>query len=159
MFRDISNSCALHLSKFVSFAPGIRIGLYSSIKELLHGKDAVGEPSFGVKLLSGAGSGGIGSAIATPIDVVRLRMQAEAGTIRNGLLVSGLFKGNKPRYPNTFAAFRVSNGLFSQSYSGLSVLTFKDCSERRRCDCGLVARYWCKRVEGHAPIWHTTWHL
>jgi hypothetical protein len=67
---------------------GFRIGMYPTVKELCgHAKDAP-EP-FRVKLFAGAVCGGVGSAIFCPLDVVRIRMQA-----------------NRRKYDSTWSALR-----------------------------------------------------
>ncbi|GMH54154.1 hypothetical protein TrRE_jg3607, partial [Triparma retinervis] len=59
------------------------------------------------QLLAGAVTGGIGSALFCPIDVVRVRQQADAGKLSNstGLLQTGLRKGRAPRHTRTLSAF------------------------------------------------------
>jgi len=69
---------------------GFRFGAYETVKELLGAKDPKNTPLV-TKLAAGSLSGGIGSAIANPCDLVKIRMQSDvAGT----------------RYANVFAAFR-----------------------------------------------------
>ncbi len=58
------------------------------------------------KVVSGLVSGIIGSLLATPTDLVKIRLQGSAGRIQNGVYVSGLRKGYAPEYKNTFDAFR-----------------------------------------------------
>ena len=52
-------------------------------------------------------TGAIGSALANPTDLVKVRMQAEAGRInpQTGLYETGLRKGFKPTYSSTSNAF------------------------------------------------------
>lgn len=60
---------------------GLRVGLYPSTRDLVaqvRGEPA-GSTSVAVKVLAGATTGAIGSAIANPVDLVRTRMQAQAG--------------------------------------------------------------------------------
>ena len=72
----------------------LRMGLYDSIKILIApsgtNKDQF---TFGQKLIAGAGSGTIGSFIATPTDLVKIRFQSYSPRHRNP-------------YANTFDAFR-----------------------------------------------------
>lgn len=58
---------------------GLRVGLYPTVKRLLGGDEAGGDPSLGTKIAAGATTGAIGSSIANPVDLVRTRMQAQAG--------------------------------------------------------------------------------
>nr|XP_006824534.1 PREDICTED: mitochondrial substrate carrier family protein ucpB-like [Saccoglossus kowalevskii] len=72
----------------------IRIGAYEPIKVWLGATDPAHTALY-KKILAGATSGAIGSSIATPTDLIKVRMQAE------GKLVSGQTK----RYNNTYSAF------------------------------------------------------
>ena len=81
-----------------------RIGLYSTVRDVI----TEGRPAtFSDQLLAGAVTGGIGSALFCPIDVVRVRQQADAGKLSNstGLLQTGLRKGRAPRHTRTLSAF------------------------------------------------------
>ncbi|KAJ3214722.1 Mitochondrial oxaloacetate carrier protein [Dinochytrium kinnereticum] len=90
-----------------------RFGCYQPIKSLFvsayssqteHSLTVKNEP-FVVKLLSGVSSGMIGSCLANPTDVVKIRLQTEAGLVQNGIYVTGLRKGSPPSYRNTLHAF------------------------------------------------------
>jgi len=83
-----------------------RIGMYSSVRDTIVGS-ASKEPTLRDQLLAGAITGGVGSALFAPVDVVRLRMQADAGSIcgESGLLRTGLRRGAAPRHSHTFRAF------------------------------------------------------
>eukprot|EP00795_Rhopilema_esculentum_P009542 gene9542-17288_t len=72
----------------------IRLGLYEPFKELFGEKDRSKTPLY-KKIMSGALSGSIGSAIANPTDLVKIRLQAEGK----------LEPGQTPRYKSTFDAF------------------------------------------------------
>ncbi|XP_071176606.1 mitochondrial substrate carrier family protein ucpB-like [Mytilus edulis] len=75
---------------------GIRLGAYEPIKVLLGAKDKAHTPLW-KKICAGAVSGVIGSSIATPTDLVKVRMQA---------CTHGHLAGDKtPRYKNTYSAF------------------------------------------------------
>ncbi|KAI9355404.1 mitochondrial carrier domain-containing protein [Zopfochytrium polystomum] len=106
MLRDISYS-------------SMRFGLYGPVKgafmKLLHVEPASaqnpqsrmkGSEPLLLKIAAGVTSGCIGSSLANPTDLVKIRMQAEAGRLGpDGVFVSGLQKGHRPKYPNTFVAF------------------------------------------------------
>ena len=84
---------------------GFRIGLYPTVKKAVQAKSD-GRDTLAVKILSGCFTGAIGSALFCPVDVVRLRMQADSGTLGpDGVLVSGLRRGLPPRYDSTLSAF------------------------------------------------------
>lgn len=79
---------------------GFRIGLYGTVRERYEslyrdlferGSDR-GQDQLMIKLLAGATTGAIGSAVFNPIDIVRIRMQSQAYL--------------EPRYPTTVSAFR-----------------------------------------------------
>eukprot|EP01111_Echinosteliopsis_oligospora_P001458 TRINITY_DN1219_c1_g1_i1.p1 TRINITY_DN1219_c1_g1~~TRINITY_DN1219_c1_g1_i1.p1 ORF type:complete len:268 (-),score=68.79 TRINITY_DN1219_c1_g1_i1:82-885(-) len=69
-----------------------RAGLYEPVKYLLGEDSSTGGLPFYKKLVAGAMAGGLGAAVATPSDVVKVQMQAE-GPVPS------------PRYRNTFHAF------------------------------------------------------
>tara|TARA_B110000305_G_C19406878_1_gene623254 strand:- start:793 stop:1686 length:894 start_codon:yes stop_codon:yes gene_type:complete len=76
---------------------GFRIGLYPSVKRAVSGENKT--PRLKDKIIAGCITGGIGSALFCPIDIVRLTCQADAGTISNGVMMTGLRKGKAPRFP------------------------------------------------------------
>ena len=84
---------------------GLRIGLYPSIKGMLMTEEEANKPPLFKKIMAGALTGAIGSAIANPTDLVRIRFQGESGTIVDGKYTTGLMRGSPPSYPHTFAAF------------------------------------------------------
>lgn len=43
--------------------------------------------------MAGLTSGAIGSFIANPTDLIKIRQQGEAGLIKNGIYVTGLHQG------------------------------------------------------------------
>jgi len=96
---------------------GLRMGLYPSVKHLLHSLGAGGSGgggvassdhvSFPLKLLSGALTGAFGSFVGTPTDIVKIRFQAESGLLSpEGVYLTGLARGTRPVYTNTFQALR-----------------------------------------------------
>ena len=76
---------------------GLRIGLYEPIKNLYVGKDHVGDVPLHLKIAAGMTTGGLGIAVASPTDLVKVRMQAE------GKLPAGVPK----KYPSAFAAYGI----------------------------------------------------
>jgi len=103
---------------------GFRIGLYPTVRDyyaekmLTRGKDtsssrgmdndnAIASESeqFAVKLLAGATTGAIGSAVFNPIDIVRIRMQSQP--YRDVVLSDsrGGFQQKTTFYPSTLRAF------------------------------------------------------
>nr|XP_011455448.3 mitochondrial substrate carrier family protein ucpB [Crassostrea gigas] len=73
----------------------IRLGAYEPLKVYFGATDPAHTPLW-KKICAGAISGTIGSAIATPTDLVKVRMQAQGK----------LFDGEVPRYKSTFSAFK-----------------------------------------------------
>lgn len=90
-----------------------RIGMYPSVRDRIVGNGSSGstateDPTFRTRLLAGAITGAIGSALFAPVDVVRLRMQADAGSLcpKSGDLLTGLRRGAPPRHTSgTLRAF------------------------------------------------------
>ncbi|XP_013388976.1 mitochondrial substrate carrier family protein ucpB-like [Lingula anatina] len=72
----------------------IRLGAYEPMKKLFGATDPAHTPLW-KKICAGAVSGSIGSAIATPTDLVKVRMQAE-GKLKTG---------QSARYNSTLSAF------------------------------------------------------
>ncbi|CAH1783501.1 unnamed protein product [Owenia fusiformis] len=73
----------------------IRLGAYEPIKRMFGATDPAHTPLW-KKICAGGISGAIGSSIATPTDLVKVRLQAEGN----------LPQGQTPRYTGTFDAFR-----------------------------------------------------
>ena len=99
-----------------------RVGLYSTTKEWLGGSGK--EDNLTHRMLSGCLTGGLGSMLSCPLDVVRTRMQADSGLIRNGRYVTGLQKGKAVRYRGIVEAFFTifrQEGLVKGLYRGASV--------------------------------------
>ena len=76
---------------------GLRIGMYDPVKSLIVGKDHVGDISLGAKILAGLTTGALGIAVASPTDLVKVRMQAE------GKLPAGTAR----RYPSAMSAYSI----------------------------------------------------
>lgn len=85
-----------------------RVGTYPSVRDAVCDGNS---PTVRSRVLSGAITGGVGSMIFCPIDVVRVRMQADAPGCHARLpdqvpLRTGLRAGLPVRYPTTLEAFR-----------------------------------------------------
>jgi hypothetical protein len=101
-----------------------RVGLYSFVRSKLSSGSNEVEPSPYHRLLSGMITGGIGSMISCPLDVVRTRMQADSGLIRNNRYVTGLRRGELVRYRGMVEAFFTilqREGIRHGLYRGASV--------------------------------------
>ncbi|XP_045165322.2 mitochondrial substrate carrier family protein ucpB-like [Mercenaria mercenaria] len=73
----------------------IRLGAYEPLKRVFGATDPAHTPLW-KKICAGAMSGAVGSSIATPTDLVKVRMQAQGK----------LGHGEQKRYASTFSAFR-----------------------------------------------------
>lgn len=69
----------------------IRMGLYPVVKNFFAGSSG-SDTSFVLKFGAGMVTGALGSALANPTDLVKIRMQVDSGKIQNGVfVVSTLF--------------------------------------------------------------------
>ena len=86
---------------------GLRIGLYPTVRRTLSGGAAKSEVGLGEKIVAGALTGALGAAIANPLDVVRVRMTCEGGSVdaQTGLLTTGMRTGHAPRWCSTLHCF------------------------------------------------------
>ncbi|XP_063721705.1 mitochondrial substrate carrier family protein ucpB-like isoform X2 [Symsagittifera roscoffensis] len=83
----------------------IRLGAYEPIKRLLGATDPAHTPLW-KKICAGATSGAIGSSIATPTDLVKVRMQACTSSSKGGTTSSSSTAlHQKPVYESTLGAF------------------------------------------------------
>ena len=73
LYRGLSASVLRELSY-----SGIRLGLYEPCKRLLGATDPA-QTSLSLKVLSGAMTGCLGSALANPLDLIKVRMQSATG--------------------------------------------------------------------------------
>ena len=76
---------------------GLRIGLYAPVKSFYVGKDHVGDVPFHTKVAAGLTTGALAITIASPTDLVKVRMQSE------GRLGPDVPK----KYPSAMAAYRI----------------------------------------------------
>ncbi|KAL4436080.1 hypothetical protein ABPG77_005528 [Micractinium sp. CCAP 211/92] len=90
---------------------GLRIGLYEPIRNAMMGKETKGDPSLGIKIAAGLTTGAIGIAVASPTDLVKVRMQA-AGRLPDG---------HPRKYASSLAAYRtiVSSEGVAALWTGL----------------------------------------
>jgi len=89
---------------------GIRIGAYPAVRDALSyaskGRSG-GEAGVGSKFAAGAVLGVISGVATTPFDLIRIRVQADAGRLdANGILSTGLRAGSPPQVRNSFQGFR-----------------------------------------------------
>lgn len=75
---------------------GLRIGLYEPVKNIITGGKTEGD-NLGVKVLSGLATGALAISVASPTDLVKVRMQAE------GRLPPGVPK----KYPSALGAYSI----------------------------------------------------
>lgn len=132
-----------------AFYSSIRFGLYTPIKELiLISKSSNSQFSYSLsltndfglsnislhdsekskptltffdKLFAGMISGALGSALANPTDLVKIRLQHEHGKIcpQSGVYLTGPRTGSPPSYRSTFHAFATIYKNEGLSYNGL----------------------------------------
>ncbi len=83
------------LQRQVIFA-GLRIGFYSTIRDRIVGK---GEATLGKRVLAGLVTGGFGIIVASPCDVVKVRLQAEGRKLKG---VPSNYSGSIDAYVKIF---------------------------------------------------------
>ncbi|PNH06251.1 Mitochondrial uncoupling protein 2 [Tetrabaena socialis] len=76
---------------------GLRIGLYEPVRNLYVGSDFKGDPPLHLKIAAGLTTGALGIIVASPTDLVKVRMQSE------GKLAEGVAK----KYPSAVAAYGI----------------------------------------------------
>jgi len=82
---------------------GLRVGLYPEVKRV-YAQAGIGE-GLSAKIASGATTGALGSAIASPVDLARVKLQGESGLVVGGVLTTGLRAGHPPSHAHTLALF------------------------------------------------------
>ena len=115
-----------------------RVGLYSAVRSRISGsgnnnegqQQPPQEPTLFHRLLSGMITGGIGSMISCPLDVVRTRMQADSGLVctTSNRYMTGLRRGKVVRYHGMISAFVTigrEEGLRRGLYRGASVTVLR----------------------------------
>ncbi|ORY49915.1 mitochondrial carrier [Rhizoclosmatium globosum] len=112
----------------------LRFGLYQPVKSSIHklflndsSTAAKGSEPFAIKVLAAGSIACIGSSLANPTDLVKIRLQREYGCIENGIYTTGLNKGLAPSYKNTFHAFYkiVQTEKFWGLYSGVQATAIR----------------------------------
>lgn len=96
----------------------VRMGLYDVFKHMLHMDGTGSDAGLAKKILAGGCAGAIGSYLANPFDLIKIRQQGELPVMTsNGLQPS------KPQYKHTFAAIHqiyANEGGFKGLYRGVS---------------------------------------
>jgi len=94
---------------------GLRLGLYPKVKQA-YARTGIGD-GLAAKIASGATTGAVGSAIANPFDLARVKLQGESGLVVSGVYITGLCTGRAPSHAHTLAVF--SDTLRSEGARGL----------------------------------------
>jgi len=76
---------------------GLRISMYEPVRNAVLGKDFKGDPPLTSKIFAGLFTGALAIAIASPTDLVKVRMQAQ------GKLPPGV----APKYPSAMSAYSI----------------------------------------------------
>lgn len=80
---------------------GLRIGLYPSVRESISGGEK-GDASLAEKVAAGAFTGALGSSVANPLDVMRVRMTVQGGRLgADGVLLTGMRAGERPQWSSS----------------------------------------------------------
>jgi hypothetical protein len=87
------------------FYSGLRIGCYPTVRSL-YSSSTTDKNNIGLlpKIGAGATTGGCAAALTNPFDVFRVRMTIQGGVIdkETGKLLTGMKKGNLPKYNSSF---------------------------------------------------------
>lgn len=85
---------------------GLSIGMYPSVKQRLFGQSNDKDVGIMKKFASGMMTGALFSGFVNPADLVKIRVQAEAGkTGPSGVLLTGLQAGHQQQHANSLHAF------------------------------------------------------
>lgn len=137
---------------------GIRMGLYPAAVRSVHevvpwGKATGDPPTFGTRVLAGLLTGFSGALLANPTDVVKVRLQAESGTVAGGVYITGLYQGKVPS-PNTFRCmWELAQGP-SGPVQGLLRGVGPNCARAALVTSGQMSSYdQSKRVLSELNMW------
>lgn len=104
----------------------LRMGLYPTMKSIF-APGRQGDVGLSAKIAAGMCTGALGSALATPTDLVKIAQQAEAGRVcaSTGRLTTGLHAGEVPKFPTVLGAFRTvyAEGGLRGLYRGVTATT------------------------------------
>jgi len=132
-----------------SLAIGTRIGAYPLVRDaisLVNSGAAGGDSGVGSKFTAGVVLGAVSGLLASPCDLVRIRMQASAGSVdAHGILTTGLCAGQPQEFRSTFhAVFTLASQRgISAFFQGIGVN---------------VVRSTCMTV-GTVPVYEHTKHI
>lgn len=124
---------------------GVRMGGYAGAVRALHEHVPWGAPSgaqspvFGTRVLAGLMTGFTGAILANPTDVVKVRLQAEAGTVSGGVYVTGLYQGQKPSPGAVVSMWRLASeeGLVRGLFRGV----WANCARAALVTSGQMSSY------------------
>jgi len=94
------------------FYSSLRFAIYPNLRNLFRSDSHhLGFAAFGEKFVAGLIAGAVGSSIANPADLLKIRMQSEPGKKgKDGRFVRGPWKGQLKTYKNTFEALKDISG-------------------------------------------------
>jgi solute carrier family 25 uncoupling protein 27 len=74
----------------------LKLGLYPAVRDVLGGHRAA-QSSLLAKVASSALTGAVAQLLASPLDLAKMRLQAESGRVVGGVFTTGLREGTRPR--------------------------------------------------------------
>lgn len=124
---------------------GVRMGGYASALQMWHEVVPWGaprgepRPAFATKLLAGMSTGAVGAVLANPMDVIKVRLQAESGSVQSGVYVTGLRQGQPPSPGFVVSAWRLARveGIREGLFRGVGA----NCMRASLVTSGQLASY------------------